>query len=943
MGTNDETTGSVSLRGPGPAVADPWAPGHRLGRYVILDTLGEGGMGRVFGAYDRELDRAVALKVLLSGTAKPGTDDHTRLMREAQAMARLSHPNVVAVHDVTELDGRICLVMEKVDGASLRGWMGAAPRSWHQVLDVFMAAGEGLAAAHAAQMVHRDFKPDNVLIGVDGRVRVTDFGIALFVGGPATAPPVDVDEESAMGPATRRALQGTPLTQPGQVPGTPKYMAPEQFAAGLSTAQTDQFAFCLALYEALYGQLPFAGDTHLERRRQAASGAVRSPPAGSRVPAQVHRVLVRGLSADAIRRYPAMKDLLHALGRARHARRRTLLAAAFVGSAVALASGVGVLVLKLRPPTCDDGAAKLQGVWDASRRAPIRQAFLATGLPYAAETWVQTEQALDDYASRFRASHLEACRATYERGDQSVALLDLRMACLARSRSGLAGLVGALQAADKASVANAKRAIDDLPSLAACADAEALVGSTPRPATPQVAREVEEVRQQIAEASAVFNLGKRKEAVAIAERVTARAKALGFEPLQLEAAFLDALAVRRAGGSFQDASQRLKSLYERAYVLRHDEMAARAASSLASRYARDHQVGQAEVWIAVAAAANQRAKVLTMQATLPGMAASVAESRYDYAEAERRFVEARKGCQPLGETHRYCLSIRYNEANMFLESGKLLLAREGMLDSLSRTRAAFGAQHPLVTPMLAALGQVSSYLDDPEKGQAYVSQAMDFAPDDANLFDRADGRVIKGDSYLRSGDLAQALAEFQAARAGYEGSEENRAYALKAAALEGLALVRLGRLGEAQRILEGVVEDAGSREEAAAMGLVFAHAALGELALARGRPAEAIPSLNRAIAASTRCHSDFHPLTLEPMLLLARAQQQLGKREEARQTAQSVLERATKWLGPGHSLALSARVLLAEGHRAELLAVEALAQQLPPSAVRSQLLLPLRR
>jgi len=223
--------------------------GTLVGRYVVLDVVGEGGMGVVYSAFDPELDRKVAIKLL---QAKPGgsTGEQAWLVREAQALARLSHPNVVAVHDVGTLPGdRVFIAMELVDGVTLRAWL-KTPRSWREVLPIMRAAGAGLAAAHAAGLVHRDFKPDNVIVGNDGRVRVMDFGLARAqLDGPAMrSSDVAIDSRSPL---------SDKLTIAGTVVGTPAYMAPEVYQGDAADARTDQFAFGIALYEALYRTRPY--------------------------------------------------------------------------------------------------------------------------------------------------------------------------------------------------------------------------------------------------------------------------------------------------------------------------------------------------------------------------------------------------------------------------------------------------------------------------------------------------------------------------------------------------------------------------------------------------------------------------------------------------------------------------------------------------------------
>ncbi len=278
------------------------AIGDRVGRYLVLQTLGTGGMGVVFSAYDPQLDRKIALKLLRSGLQLATKDAQKRLRREAQAIAQLSHPNVVAVYDVgTTNDGDLYIAMEFVEGDTLTQWLKAYPRTWREILDVFQQAAKGLAAAHGVGLLHRDFKPDNVLVGGDGRVRVTDFGLARSL--------IAIDEESARGatPSMPTALNST-LTATGTVLGTPRYMAPEQLTGPDIDARADQFSFCVALYEALYGEHPLPGRTSVamfEKNEPAVP-----PPDTTKVPAFVGRAVMRGLNRDRAKRFPMMSQLM---------------------------------------------------------------------------------------------------------------------------------------------------------------------------------------------------------------------------------------------------------------------------------------------------------------------------------------------------------------------------------------------------------------------------------------------------------------------------------------------------------------------------------------------------------------------------------------------------------------------------------------------------------
>ena len=281
--------------------------GDRVGRYLVLSTLGAGGMGMVFAAYDPQLDRKIALKVLRTNLG-PGTDDaRKRLKREAQAIAQLNHPNVVGVYDVgtTGTGDDVYIAMEFVEGDTLTTWLKRWPRTWREILEVFAQAGRGLIAAHGVGLLHRDFKPDNVLVGSDGRVRVTDFGLARSLFG------IDDSNRGPILPPNGRdtgKLVQVDLTATGTVLGTPRYMPPEQLTGPNIDARSDQFSFCVALYEALYGSHPLAGATSVQMLEHGTPAL--PPPVDTRVPAQVNRAVMRGLAKDRSLRFAAMAALM---------------------------------------------------------------------------------------------------------------------------------------------------------------------------------------------------------------------------------------------------------------------------------------------------------------------------------------------------------------------------------------------------------------------------------------------------------------------------------------------------------------------------------------------------------------------------------------------------------------------------------------------------------
>ncbi len=280
----------------------PLERGELVGRFVIMSRIGAGGMGVVHAAYDPELDRKLALK-LLRPDRYPSAQASRRLLREAQALARLAHPNVVTIHDVGTHQGQVWLAMEFVSGQTLRAWLAGEARSWREILEVVVAAGRGIAAAHASGLLHRDIKPDNIMVGDDGRVRIMDFGLARL-----TDAGHDSSESAGFArPTEARAEQL--VTGLGMLVGTPAYMAPELFAGDEADARSDQFGFCVTLWEALYGQRPFVGDSPTTLEAAISEGRKLQAPRDRRVPAWLRRTCQRGFAVDPVDRWPSMPRL----------------------------------------------------------------------------------------------------------------------------------------------------------------------------------------------------------------------------------------------------------------------------------------------------------------------------------------------------------------------------------------------------------------------------------------------------------------------------------------------------------------------------------------------------------------------------------------------------------------------------------------------------------
>jgi serine/threonine-protein kinase len=392
-----ETEGAAAeFQGWPEAAASPEDQPKRIGRYLVLRTVGAGAMGVVYSAYDEELDRKVAVK-LLHPAQHAESQLRARIIREAQALARVSAPNVVHVYEVGEHARQLFIVMEYIEGTTLAKWQSELGRTGREILKMYCAAGQGLHEAHEAGLVHRDFKPDNVLIGTDGRPRVVDFGLARLQDAES--------DQSAMmrlpflsGKLEDSNPLATPLTQTGMVMGTPLYMSPEQHLGKPADSRSDQFSFCVALYEALYRLQPFAGLTHQELAINKVKGRLQPRPTGTKVPTRVYEVLLRGLSMAPEQRFPSMRELLAGLAidpardRATEPRVRRLLSG-IIPAFVVASSLVRFPLMRLgvEPVTASIVGAAMLFVftvllpfrfWRVVQKNPFHRGIMSTGAAY---------------------------------------------------------------------------------------------------------------------------------------------------------------------------------------------------------------------------------------------------------------------------------------------------------------------------------------------------------------------------------------------------------------------------------------------------------------------------------------------------------------------------------------------------------------------------------
>jgi tetratricopeptide (TPR) repeat protein/tRNA A-37 threonylcarbamoyl transferase component Bud32 len=542
--------GSVSNdRQPPPALEPPGTTllrGDLIGRYIILGLLGKGGMGVVYSAYDPELDRKVALKLLRVVNRRKGEDvdaKRMRLLREAKAIARLSHPSVVVVYDVGTYEDQVFIAMELVDGLTIPRWIETKKPKWRDVLKVFIAAGEGIAAAHAADLIHRDLKPENVMVTRDEKVRVMDFGLARQIDRITDEGPFNTNDADADGPTQQgvRAPESR-LTHEGNVVGTPAYMPPEQYL-GVTDERSDQFSFCVSLYEMVYGQHPFEAKTAFGLTGNVQAGRVHEAPARTKVPVWLRKILLRGLRSRPEDRYATMTELLDALRKDPGvARKRWIMAGAIFAAAGGLALGFQRAADSKRA-FCAAGPERLAGAWELGgsprtaegpHHAAVRKAFLATGKPYAPDAIRGVTTLLDDYAAKWVGLYRDSCEATHVRGDQSAELLDLRMSCLNDRLGGLRALTDVFSTATGEVVEHGIEAARALSPLDGCSDAKQLRSLIPPP-DPKIGVRVEQLRRELAQVKAIHDSGRYKLAVERLNPIVQEAQTLGYRPLEAEA------------------------------------------------------------------------------------------------------------------------------------------------------------------------------------------------------------------------------------------------------------------------------------------------------------------------------------------------------------------------------------------------------------------------
>jgi serine/threonine protein kinase/tetratricopeptide (TPR) repeat protein len=907
-----------SSSSPRVVTARPLERGEVVGRYLVLERLGVGGMGEVYAAYDAELDRKIAIKLLLpsKGDGSTTSGPAGRLQREAQAMAKLDHPNVVTVYDVGKHDIRVFVAMEYVDGGTLADWMDAGrdghgrPHAWRLVIERFLAAGEGLAAAHTAGLIHRDFKPANVLVGRDGSIRVADFGLARRAtrepgAEPPASAPVD-DEPDSAGTSPNVALSKTlapedlyslgltsagratlsdslsmRMTATGATLGTPAYMAPEQYGQGGDVdARADQFSFCVALWEALYGERPFGGDNLHVLMFAIAQANLREPPSNSDVPTWIRRVLVRGLARDPARRWPDMHALLTELRTDPSERRRKL---GLIAGGLLLVGGlVGGLIATrpdaiLQAPPCMGAAAAFGDALSPTRREAIGDRFATFEKQWAHDIGERLPAQLDAWALAWQAAWTDTCEDTHVRSEQSAELLDRRMLCLDRQRRSFIGIVDALGKADEALARRADKLLHEL-ELAACSDSEALLRITALPDDPAKVAAIERADAVLSNARQLYLAGGYLPSQMLLASQRTDVAELDYAPLS---ATFEQLHGRLAM-SLDDLSggeQALERAFGLALQAGDDYRAIKITRSLAYELKEQDRNDESMRWLAIGMALANRLDDDRLRGELELGRSQALAGAGDFTAAEVSaqaahdlFVRVHHDEAVIGDAL-YLLGLssyragRYDETITRLEQARKAWA------------ANIGPRHPRTQAALGLLGGTARAKGDYAQARAYFEEALAIAVGNHN-----EGHIQTTDAMM---NFAVALAD-------------------------------LGELDEAIRRVEEVLAIRRAQPEPVAIGIGRTQANLAQLQRKAGRIDEAWVNIRESEALIREALGPDHPDLSTFAYMRAMIEYERGELAQAQQDIAEALRIGELKYGADHPLLLEihtdgAKIALARG------------------------------
>ncbi len=808
--------------------------------------LGAGAMGVVYSAHDRKLGREVAIKLLHPGAAGRHA---RRLLREARTLARLAHPNVVPVFDVGWANDDVFVAMELVRGHSLDQEIARTRPPLARVVGWLLEAGRGLEHAHRAGVIHRDFKPANVLIGADGRARVADFGLARPISEPSSADDDDDREPSSQGPrGTALELCDEPMTRPGETPGTPAYMAPESLRDGHFDERSDQFAFCVSAWEVLFGSRP---------QRDPSDGGVIPTSRRRSVPGSIRAALLKGMASSPEARHRSMTDLLRRLRPTHRARAMLAIAA----SAIA----VGVYVTRDRAP-CPGIDRETAEVWNDERAEALGTRYAAIA-PDDDDTLVRSVVGgFAGYADAVAQMGHDACVAHHVEQTQSDSLFDQRMVCVASRRTALSSLVEVLLADSSREVLlGAPDAIARLPPVRSCGDVDSLATKPWHPQAPQERAQAMATELQLAHARALVDTGQYVAALPALHELVRGADALPDSPLRAASEHLSAVVSARMGDE-PAAFAGLERASTAAAAARDDEILLSVwldlLSLLASHADRRQEfatvAGLVESMLTrVDASAGDRARLLECRAR-----SAVAVGQVDEAVAHGLAAVALvedAGGDPL------LLARVHGSAGLDLQAaGRYAEAAAHFEAAIASSSQVLGATHPQIGNDLVNLALVQP----PEQAEASLERAVAIL---RNAFPGGHsdvGRALAnlGLAQLNRGAFAEAEPTLVEARTHLHAAHPNgHPHLARTLAVTADLLNELGRREEALAAAEESLTMMRGTLPAEHPEIGRVVRLVGSIFHDMGDCARAVPRYEEALALMERALSADHPLIAGPL------------------------------------------------------------------------------
>jgi serine/threonine protein kinase/tetratricopeptide (TPR) repeat protein len=787
------------------------AAGTFVGRYQIVEKLATGGMGILFRAYDPELSRHVALKLVLPSSmamerAASMEEYEQRLLREAQVLARLSHPNVVAAFDVGKVAGVLFIAMELIDGGSLRAWLTGTPRAPAEVLPILLDAGRGLSAAHRAGVVHRDFKLSNVMVSNGGRVLVVDFGLARTTGTVVESALAGASSssgaEASLG--TADSASGGELTRTGAIVGTAGYIAPEQFEGGPSDERSDQFSYASAAFRALTGVSAYPADSIAGYRAALLQGTRAAWPHS--IPRSIRRVIDRGLSRDPAARYPTLDALLDDLDRAARPRRLLVLVAAALGLS-ALAVSVAVRQRFIDP--CEIDSDAFERAWSADQRAAVESSFSSSGNPRARDTFALLDARLLDYRTTWQTAKHEACVAAHVRRDQSEQVLDLRNACLDGKVAQLGIMVRLFQQPDAALVDRAPEALDSIAQLRECSDVAGLVGESERlPDDPVRRSQVRDLQQRWDTLEAVFAAGRWSESLEQAQALENEAERIGYLPIKARAMARALTALERLGRRAEADVLRRRTLEVASEAKIHDVVAQLAVRFLLVAVDGE-RIQEAKALIPLVDADVRLAgRPPALQIRLLTYEAAILTAEGNFDAAIQKLELALAECRQLGkEGARSCLTPQRELGLVHAARQDYVAARVELEAAVAIAQQAYGPGHPSLLNEYNNLGYIMARWGDLDTAARALAESKALAASLPENRQTSNIPEVEGLLMQRRGDLVGALSKLEEAVRRRGAAYGDRTIQVATARyLLGVCLASLGRTAEAIAELEAALE-----------------------------------------------------------------------------------------------------------------------------------------